>query len=397
MKPGAHGKGFPVMLLTEDELLRLDAQDDARREGRLSATKGPAWRTRKLSDVKPGPVKWIVYGPDGEGFLPAGLSIFVGDGGIGKSTLVREICASITTGAGAFQCDQGQVIWTAWEDDEASIFLPHILACKGDPAMITLVDGEVDANGNPIPWSPSRLELARKELANYPDLRLMVVDCLASSMGDLDSNDSKSVRPFLTPLNKLGQELGIAILVLHHPNKRMEGGPKARVAGSNQIMNTARHSYFVAEDPDDKSVRHVSLLKTNLNGYTQGFCFRDAPVGVNEMKAWATTKGISFPDDMPLDCYRRIQVLDDKPPLPVAELATASRGSSETRINLAKEMGAWIKEQLKEGNPILAKELKDRAKEAHPEWNLAPVNWSKAVKESGALRDGTGKTIAYRI
>ena len=222
----------------------------------------PIWtlQTEPLSQVKPVPVQWVVRAPDGGGLLPSGLVIFVGDPGAGKSTITRQIISSVTTGAGDFEAEPGEVLILYWEDDEASDILPHVLACGGDPRRVHLTRGITSDIGDSQAFAPVHLGLVREHLEKNPNIKLVVIDVLASmtSSGGRDSHNGEDIRGILDPLHKLGQELGVAILLLHHQNKRVGESALTRIGGSVQIAGTARLVWLIASDPDQPEIRRLA-------------------------------------------------------------------------------------------------------------------------------------------
>ena len=87
--------------------------------------------------------------------------------------------ASLSTGEGPFRVDGPcEALFLAWEDDEASGILPHLLACGGDPRKVHMLRGVTDEEGRQIPWmpTPANIELVRDFLVCHPQVKLLVVD-----------------------------------------------------------------------------------------------------------------------------------------------------------------------------------------------------------------------------
>lgn len=359
----------------------------------------PIWtlKTERLSDVKPQPVNWVVRAPDQKGFIPSGLSIIVGDPGAGKSTMVRAVLACITTGEGAFPCAEGKVIYLCWEDDEASTVLPHLLACGGDPRGVELVRGISNDIGGESQFLPVHLGLVREYLEKNPDTRVIVVDVLASmtSLGQRNSDRGEDIRGLLDPLHKLGLELGVAIVVLHHQNKRTGEGALTRVSGSVQISGTARLVWTVGADPDDPNIRRVALVKGNVPGRSaNGFAFREVPADRGQVTTHALECGVIIPPEMEDDVFRRLEIVEGLAPISANDLARGA--SKQGQESAAVKAEAWLREYLGEHGEASDQTLKASAKAAGIGKN-ALWEAKRSMKEAGhirhAKRDGVWWTI----
>ncbi|MCE2805163.1 MAG: AAA family ATPase, partial [Gemmataceae bacterium] len=99
---------------------------------------------------------WVVRCPSGAGLLPTGLSMLVGDPGAGKSTLIRALVSSLSTGKGPFPVDKPTAtLFLAWEDDVSSGILPHVVACGGDASRVHLLREVRDDHGDTALWTPT--------------------------------------------------------------------------------------------------------------------------------------------------------------------------------------------------------------------------------------------------
>ena len=225
------------------------------------------WQTETLDKIRPVPVRWLVRAPDGKGFLPAGLAVICGDPGMGKSTLIRAVMAQVTSGQGPFEVDgQGDVLIVISEDDESSIILPHILSCGGDPRRIHCLRTTQEGPKGTVKPEPE--DLLRSWLDRHPETKLIVFDVLASWASSLgkDLNKSQDCRAILDPLNKIGQERGIALVCLHHNTKHFASAVN-KVSGSAQIAGSARCVWIVAQNPTAGNERTVA--DTKLLAFTE--------------------------------------------------------------------------------------------------------------------------------
>ncbi len=300
-------------------------------------------KTENLSHTEIAVPVWVVRCPRGDGLLPAGLSVLVGDPGAGKSTLIRGLVASLSTGEGPFRVDGPcEALFLAWEDDEASGILPHLLACGGDPRKVHMLRGVTDEEGRQIPWmpTPANIELVRDFLVCHPQVKLLVVDVLSSllAMAGVDSSGSEEVRRVLDPLHKLGQETGVAVLLLHHQNKRVGERALVRVAGSVQVTGTARMVWLLAADPEDPSVRQLAAVKCNLAGKSAGFAFREQSADRHEVNQWAHKLGMVIPDNLPDYLFRKLEVAESQ----TVSAEDLLKGILETTEGSAEKCDEWL-------------------------------------------------------
>ena len=211
-----------------------------------------------LFDVKPEPVTWIW-----PGYLPAGkLVVFDGDPALGKSTMALDIAARITQGhtmpdGTKSECEPGGVVILSAEDSPADTIRPRFEAAGGDLSKARILTGvkTTDKNGNSVLLPPTIEEIpAIRETVQMIDARLVVIDPLMAHLsGETNSNRDQDIRSALSPLAKLADETGVAIIIIRHLNKtRSENSPKYRGGGSIGIIGAARVGLMVLEHQGKK-------------------------------------------------------------------------------------------------------------------------------------------------
>ncbi|MFN5329326.1 MAG: AAA family ATPase, partial [Planctomycetota bacterium] len=345
------------------------------------------WATETLDKIRPVPVRWIVRAPDGKGFLPAGLAVVSGDPGMGKSTLIRAVMAQITSGQGPFQVDgQGDVLIVVAEDDESSIVLPHILSCGGDPRRIHCLRTTQEGPTGTVRPEPE--DLLRSWLDGHPETKLVVFDVLASWASSLgkDLNKAQDCRSILDPLNKIGQDRGMAMAVLHHLTKG-SGSALNKVSGSQQIAATARCVWIVGENPNDPAIRTVAMTKANLPGRSSGFNYREELLEPAQVKERALSYGITFDGEFEPDTFKRLIAVDG--PVSTANEIAAGYAKTEEpgKCTKGQECLSWLKELMAEVGEILDKPLMDQAGRAGYTGGTVK-RAKKEARQAGWLRSG---------
>jgi hypothetical protein len=269
----------------------------------------------------------------------------------------------MTAGDGQFETDSGEALLVVWEDCESSLILPNLLAAGGDPQKVHLLRGVSSDIGTDDAWHPHQLGLIREFLEKHPDVRVIVVDVLASlsALGGRNSDRGEDVRVLLDPMHKLGQELGVGVVVLHHQNKRTGESALTRVSGSIQISGTSRLVWAVGVDPDDPDVRRVALVKGNIPGRCEhGFAFKEVATDRGQTEAWAKTCGVNLPPELEDDVFRRLEIVTGLSPITANDLA---KGATQQGKELASAKAeAWLRTFLKEHGETADQTLKDAAK-----------------------------------
>ena len=347
------------------------------------------WKTETLDKIRPVPVRWLVRAPDGKGFLPAGLAVICGDPGMGKSTLIRAVMAQVTSGQGPFEVDgQGDVLIVVAEDDESSIILPHILSCGGDPRRIHCLRTTQEGPKGTVKPEPE--DLLRSWLDRHPETKLIVFDVLASWASSLgkDLNKSQDCRAILDPLNKIGQERGIALVCLHHNTKHVASALN-KVSGSAQIAGSARCVWIVGQNPTAGNERTVADTKGNIPGRSNGFNYREELVDPQAVKDQAIQYGIEFDGDFEPETFKKVLTVDG-PVSTANELANGFGRFTEEPDKSTKEEEclAWLKEVMAEVGEIPDKSLKERAKAAGHKISGTLFRAKGKAKEAGWLKVG---------
>jgi RecA-family ATPase len=208
-----------------------------------------------LSTVEPKPVRWIW-----RGYIAIGaVTLIDGDPGTGKTTVVFDIAARVSSGRampdgsyGDVEGPAGVVILSA-EDDDAHTIAPRLREAGADLAPGRIVRlaavrhvSEAKGEQRETQRMPSLLDVdAVREAIIQSGAALVTIDPLMAYLPG-DAHRDNEVRQALAPLSALAAERGVAVVVVRHLNK--SGGTNAiqRGGGSIGIIVAARTGLLVA-------------------------------------------------------------------------------------------------------------------------------------------------------
>lgn len=229
-----------------------------------------------MRDVELEPLDWLWPGR----LLFGKYNLLVGDGGIGKSTLIMDVAARLSRGLplpdGTRHPPCGTLLVMP-EDGPGDTIRPRLENAGADLARIgliqTITDPEDGAEVMPtIPDDINKLEDAITLL----DARLLVLDPLLGFMGDkVNEYRDKEVRRAMAPLIAMCERRGIALVGLMHVTKAGGGGnAKHRGNASVAFMNQSRSTLYAASDPDIPGCFVLAQSKTNLGPLADSLRYR---------------------------------------------------------------------------------------------------------------------------
>lgn len=219
-----------------------------------------------------------------EGVIPRGmLSLIGGKQGLGKSFLVCDIAARVSTGRpmpDGVANAPGNVLLLAREDDASSVLLPRLKAAKADLRRVLWSLFANAATGAPLDLMAHVGLLAG--IVAEKSIDLVVVDTFASfAPVGTDSNAAQDVRLLLDALTRLARATGAAVVVVAHLRKsgQGEGDPMDAIAGSHQMTAGVRVASMLDNGAADGE-RWFRVVKSNLGriderGWTWRFAWPD--------------------------------------------------------------------------------------------------------------------------
>ncbi|OII61191.1 hypothetical protein BJP40_06595 [Streptomyces sp. CC53] len=212
-----------------------------------------------MSSVMPKRVRWLWRDR-----IPLGeLSLIVGRGGIGKSTLLAEFGAWITRGTmkGEYLGEPRDVLYVVNEDSLEYTVVPRLIAAGADLSRIHRVRVQIGDD-----WSrlmlPRDCELVKTEVQQR-DAAAIFFDPLSSNL-TAKKNDQDEMRSALERVRLMAEEAGIAAVGLAHTRKALSTNLLDAIMGSVELGNVTRSVMGAMRDQDDEEIVVLSQEKNNL-------------------------------------------------------------------------------------------------------------------------------------
>lgn len=228
-----------------------------------------------MRDVVFEPLEWFWPGR----ILFGKLTMFDGDGGLGKSTIMLDLAARLSRGLplpdGTTHEPAGSLLLMA-EDGAGDTILPRLQNHGADLGRIGLLQTITDMEDGleRMPVLPDDLQQI-EDMIDAIDAKIVVLDPILSYIGEnVNEYRDKEVRRALMPLIALAQRRAIALVCLRHVTKATTGNAKHRGNASVAFTNIARSVLFAASDPDLPECSILAQSKTNLGAMTPSLKYR---------------------------------------------------------------------------------------------------------------------------
>lgn len=333
-------------------LINIDAND-----GSVAAHLPPVEPSvimTRASDITPERIDWLWPGIIASGSVTG----IVGMPGIGKSQLVLDVAARVSTGrdwpGGASNGKPGQVIILSAEDSPSDTIVPRLIAAGADLDRIHIVMAVKDDGGLERVFDLGS-DLNRLEIEhNLEQVRLLMIDPASAYPGSkngksINRNNGADVRAILSRLSAFAIKHHLAVVAVSHLNKSSGAKAITRIAGSLEWVAAPRAVFLVTEEANTER-RLLLPLKNNLapdrNGYgfriqikiveegieTSHLVWEPEPVTITAEEALAATSGASKKQLALTDAEDFLRVLLGAGSIPAKDVR---REATDAGINFA--------------------------------------------------------------
>ena len=301
---------------------------------------------RRASDITPEEIRWLC-----DKVIPLGrVTGIVGYPGQGKSLLTINLAATVSNGAawpaGYSTVKRGRVIILSAEDSPSDTLVPRLVAAGADLTRISVVEAVKDGGAERDFDLGRDLRGLGKKIRSMRSkgqiVRLVVIDPIASYLGDINRNSPRQIRALFDRLGEFAAEHQLAIVFVAHRTKTARRGVAlTQIAGSYEFGAGPRTNLLVVSEPNTNAHLLVSC-KQNLIAGGLGYRFR-----IEEKKI---ENGIAAP----------VVEFDPEPVSITAEQALAAEGAKATTPITQSPAQIWLQSQLDKG-PMRRQKIMKRA------------------------------------
>lgn len=209
-------------------------------------------------DVQPREVNWIWHP-----YFPVGkITLLQGDPGDGKSTMMLNIIAEISSGGvlpdGTALGRPRRVIYQCSEDGARDTIKPRLEACGADCRNIAFIDEEIHEG---LTLDDERIREAIEEFRPW----LVVIDPVQSYIqSESDLKMATKARKLMRRLSLWASTFDCAIVLIGHLNKNDGSKDLYRALGSIDVVAAARSVLNVERLAENEDIRRVRQIKNNL-------------------------------------------------------------------------------------------------------------------------------------
>jgi energy-coupling factor transporter ATP-binding protein EcfA2 len=214
---------------------------------------------RTANSVTPKRVRWLWRDR-----IPLGeMTLIVGRGGVGKSTLICTLIAWITTGRmkGEFFGRPRDVLYVVNEDSLEYTVVPRLIAAGADLERVHFTRARIGDQYDRVQFPTDCARIA--EAAEHFHAVAAFFDPITSNL-TAKKNDQDEMRSVLERLRRTTEQAGIAGIGLAHTRKAMSTNVLDAIMGSVELGNVTRSVMGVVADPDEDGAVVLSQEKNNL-------------------------------------------------------------------------------------------------------------------------------------
>ena len=208
------------------------------------------------------------------------LTLFAGEGGIGKSQLLLDIAAKVSTGE-IFQAGgqdhkliKGKVLILTAEDDLEYTVSLKLLSSNADLTQIEIVKTVTGDNRKRVLINlNTQIDLIKSKINEMKNVKLIIIDPILYFIGEINDNLNSEVANFLNTLIEFAKDYDLAIIINKHFRKKSSGknvtSAADEVGGAGAWTNSPRLSWAITRYHDDPKLNIISNIKSNITEKTE--------------------------------------------------------------------------------------------------------------------------------
>ena len=226
-----------------------------------------SYKLNSYANVKPKKISWLWYP-----YIPYGkITLVQGDPGEGKTTMMLQIAADVTTGrivpGGKSTTRPQNVILQSTEDGLGDTIKPRLDKAGADCSKVFYLE---PLNNNELSLADHRFE----DAIIKQHAKLLIIDPLQSFLNtDTDMNKVVGMRKSFISLSKIAERTGCAVVIIGHMNKGCGGKGIYRGLGSIDIAAISRSILLVGRDQNNPEIRAVVPIKSSLAPEGSAYAF----------------------------------------------------------------------------------------------------------------------------
>jgi hypothetical protein len=318
--------------------------------------KRPPVQLINAADVEPEEMTflWLDRIPNGT------LTVIGGKPGMGKSLYTNYLAAEVTKAGGA-------VLMSAPEDALTWVKIPRLMAAGADPRLVHFWPGKLRL--------PEDVDAA-EELIRFHGIKLLLIDPIAKHV-----TRKGDPAPALEPLVAMAERTGVAVVAVHHLNKKLpkDAHPQDAFGGpAGGWIGTARMAHVLGPiTSGDEEQRFMSVAKSN-------HLRDDAP----SVEFYIEEVEVDLPNGSTVEVPRLVFVTADSPVKAgaVVHYKPGDNSGSDTAQGEKKRIGMEFLTLVLVGGPIPAKLLYDQAQKV----GVSKKTLNRAADELEVIRQRVG-------
>lgn len=206
------------------------------------------------------------------------LTLVAGDAGLGKSTLVLDFLARVSTGGplpDGGMAPIGRSLIISAEDDADDTIVPRLDLAGANLENIEIFTHvtEYDQRKSLSLFS-AHLDALKVTVHKIGHVSIVFFDPITAYYGGIDSHQTSHIRAIYGMLTDFAREANVCIIGLTHPNKSQQVKALHSFTGSYGQVAAARVALLTAQDPDDETRRLLLPVKSNISKRSRGIGFR---------------------------------------------------------------------------------------------------------------------------